>query len=225
MTQLNVESVRKRIASACLKAQRQPEEIILVAVSKGRNAGLIKEAVEAGVGHFGENRIQEAKDKFNQLSAAPISWHFVGHLQANKVKDAVRIFDLIHSADSIRLCKEIDKEAKKISKIQDILIQVNTSGEATKYGFDPDQAAEALKEISQFKNVNIKGFMTIAPIVDDSEQVRPYFRALRELRDELNRLSSFVSRPSVLSMGMSADFEVAIEEGATMVRLGRVIFD
>jgi pyridoxal phosphate enzyme (YggS family) len=149
----------------------------------------------------------------------------VGHLQTNKVKDAVKIFDLIQSVDSLHLAEEIDKQAAKINKIQDILIEVKTSPEATKFGLQLEVVIEVIKGITKLKNLNIKGLMTIAPIVDNPEKARPYFRLLRELGDKINesRITNHESR--ILSMGMTDDFEVAIEEGANMVRLGRAIFD
>jgi len=146
----------------------------------------------------------------------------VGHLQTNKVKDAVRIFDLIQSVDSLRLAAEIDKQAAKINKIQDILIEIKTSPEATKFGLKPNAAIEVIKEIAQLKNINMKGLMTIAPLVDEPEKTRPYFRQLRELRDYLRAMNYELG---ILSMGMTDDFEVAIEEGSNMVRIGRAIFE
>jgi pyridoxal phosphate enzyme (YggS family) len=148
----------------------------------------------------------------------------VGHLQTNKVKEAVRIFDLIHSVDSVRLAKEIDKESAKINKIQNLLIEVKTSPEATRFGLKPDEAVRVMKEIAEFKNISIKGLMTIAPIVDNPEKTRPYFILLRELRDKINELRTMNHELTILSMGMSDDFEVAIEESSNMVRIGRAIF-
>jgi len=176
----------------------------------------MEEALEAGVTIFGENRVQDALAKHKVISDRA-SWHLIGHLQTNKAKDAVRIFDLIHSVDSLRLAQEIDKQAGKIGKVQDILIQVNTSGEASKFGIGPEEAAGLIRDAGLLKNISIKGLMTIAPEVEDPETVRPYFTALRELRD-------FIDRSWQLSMGMSNDFEVAVEEGATLVRVGRAVF-
>ena len=148
----------------------------------------------------------------------------VGHLQANKAKDAVRIFDLIHSVDSLRLAEELDKQAAKIDKLQDILIEVNTSGEAAKFGLKPGEVAGVIKDIAQLKNLNVRGLMTIAPIVDNPDAARPYFRNLKELSYKINELLPPNSKLQTLSMGMTDDFEVAIEEGSTMVRIGRGIF-
>ena len=215
----NILKFRERIASACYKVKRDPGEITVVAVSKNRAIEQINQAIEAGIADIGENRVQEAILKYNQLRA---KWHLVGHLQTNKVKDAVRIFDLIQSVDSLRLAAEIDKQAAKINKIQDILIEIKTSPEATKFGLKPNAAIEVIKEIAQLKNINMKGLMTIAPLVDEPEKTRPYFRQLRELRDYLRAMNYELG---ILSMGMTDDFEVAIEEGSNMVRIGRAIFE
>jgi len=229
MVKENILTLRQRIARASSKINQDPGRITVVAVAKGRAVEQIKEVTEAGITDIGENRVQEAVLKYAAVHATPCAvqpkWHMVGHLQTNKVKDAVRIFDLIHSVDSIRLADEINGQAARIGKIQDILVQVNTSGEITKFGLNPSKAMELMKGIAEFKNINIKGLMTIAPIVDSPEKTRPYFKMLRELRDRVNELSAISYQLSALSMGMSDDFEVAIEEGATMVRLGRAIFE
>lgn len=201
-----------------------PAGVIIVAVTKGRSIAEIKEAIEAGITDIGENKVQEALLKYSELAGQPVKWHMVGHLQANKAKDAVKIFDLIQSVDSPHLAVEIDKQAGKINKIQDVLIEIKTSPEATKSGLKPEEAAAVIKEIAKLKNINIKGLMTIAPIVDDPEKARPYFRMLRELKDRINQLMTNDQRLKTISMGMSDDFKIAIEEGATMVRLGRAIF-
>ncbi|MCX5697798.1 MAG: YggS family pyridoxal phosphate-dependent enzyme [Candidatus Omnitrophica bacterium] len=225
----NFEKVKARIAAACARVKRDPAEITLVAVTKGRNVDEIAQAVAAGAIDIGENMIQEALVKFNAkplaISHKPIKWHMVGHLQTNKVKEAVGIFDLIHSIDSLRLAIEIDKQAAKINKIQDVLIEIKTSPEATKSGILPQEAGKLIEEIAHFKNIALKGFMTIAPLVDDPEKARPYFRILRELKDSFSHVQYAISHMPILSMGMTDDFEVAIEEGATMVRIGRAIFE
>ncbi|MFH0762604.1 MAG: YggS family pyridoxal phosphate-dependent enzyme [Candidatus Omnitrophota bacterium] len=223
MTSDNIIKIKGRISSACAKVNRGPASVTIVAVTKNRSIEQVKEAVAAGIADIGENRVQEALIKFRGLSAieqrpAAIKWHMVGHLQANKVKTAVKIFDLIHSVDSIALAREIDRQAAAINKIQEILVEVKTSPEESKFGIKPDEAVEVIKEISKLKNLNLGGLMTIAPLVDNPEKARPYFRLLRELRDKINSLMT-------LSMGMTDDFEVAIEEGATMIRLGRALFD
>jgi pyridoxal phosphate enzyme (YggS family) len=209
--------------------ERIPGHITIVAVSKNRTPEEIKEAVEAGITDIGENKVQEAISKIYELRVTgyelrKIKWHMVGHLQTNKAKEAVKIFDLIQSVDSLRLAQEIDKQAAKINKIQDILIEVKTSPEATKSGLKPDEAIEVIEKIAQLKNLRVKGLMTIALVVDNPEKARPCFRMLRELRDKINRLGTMNHELRTLSMGMTDDFKVAIEEGADMVRLGRAIF-
>jgi len=225
----NLLKINERISLVCSKINRDPNEISIVAVTKNRTSGQIKEAMEAGIADIGENRVQEALFKFNEIAkqrndGQRIKWHMVGHLQTNKAKEAVKIFDLIHSIDSLRLAAEIDKQAAKINKIQNILIEVKTSQEATKFGLGPDTAAEVIRELSGLKNIKVDGLMTIAPLVDNPEKARPYFRMLRELKEKINelRLTSYELR--VLSMGMTDDYQVAIEEGSTMIRLGRAIF-
>lgn len=230
MIRENILRIRERITLACSKINQDPDGITIVAVTKGRAPEQIREVVTAGITDIGENRVQEAIIKYNELTdrqtnGQRIKWHMVGHLQTNKVKDAVRIFNLIQSVDSLRLANEIDKQASKINKIQDILIEIKTSPEAAKFGFGSDEAIEAIKEINKLKNINIKGLMTIAPIVDDPEKTRPYFRQLRELRDRIYHLPFTNYQLPVLSMGMTDDFEVAIEEGSNMLRLGRAIFE
>ncbi|MCU0666788.1 MAG: YggS family pyridoxal phosphate-dependent enzyme [Candidatus Omnitrophica bacterium] len=218
-----------RVGQACLKANRDPSEITIVAVAKGRSAQEIQEVLQQGISDIGENKVQEAVLKFNQLSAIchlpfAIKWHMIGHLQTNKVKDAVRIFDLIHSVDSLRLAEEIDRQAAKINKVQQILLQIKTSPEETKFGLSPDDAVLVIKQIASLKNIKLKGLMTIAPLVSAPEEARPYFRQLRELRDKIYSLK-LTAYSLQLSMGMSDDFEIAIEEAATIIRLGRAIFE
>jgi len=242
MIKENVSRIRQRILKVCSKINQDAGKITIIAVSKGRALEQIREAVEAGISDIGENRVQEALLKYNQLVGfrfsvfgsrrtpntehrTPIKWHMVGHLQTNKVKDAVKIFDLIQSIDSMRLAEEIDKEAAKINKIQDILIEIKTSPEESKFGLKADEAIKVITGLTKFKNINIKGLMTIAPIVDNPEKTRPYFRMLRELRNMINGSAVMGYELGVLSMGMTDDFEIALEEGSNMVRLGRAIFE
>jgi len=227
MVRQNLENIKKRISAICSRADRDPDKIIIVAVAKNRTQIEIKEAIAAGISDIGENRVQEALLKFPELRASnfELRTHMVGHLQTNKVKEALKLFDLIHSVDSLHLAQEIDKQAAKIDKIQDILIEVKTSPEATKFGLKLAETIEVTKEIAKLKNINIKGLMTIAPVVDNPEKSRPYFRMLRELRDKINELQTTPYELRTLSMGMTDDFEVAIEEGADMIRLGRAIFE
>jgi hypothetical protein len=212
----NLERVRGRIAEACAKIKVNPDKITLVCVTKGREIAQIQEAAGLGLKDIGENRVQEALEKYKLI--AGLKWHMVGHLQSNKVRDALEIFDLIHSVDSVNLAQEINRQAARINKIQDVFLEVKTSPELRKFGFKPEVLAAACEEIMKFENVKIKGLMTIAPLADDARETRPYFSKLRQLRDKLN--------PSwLLSMGMTGDFEVAIEEGADIIRLGRAIFE
>jgi pyridoxal phosphate enzyme (YggS family) len=229
MIRQNFLQIREKIASVCSGINRDPAEITIVAVAKNRLSVQIKEAIDAGIYDIGENRVQEALAKFNDLRSAigdmPLHWHMVGHLQTNKVKEATKLFTCIQSVDSLRLAREIDKQAAKIGKVQDIILEVKTSPEATKFGLKPQELPGTMRELAGLKNLNVLGLMTIAPLLDDPEQSRPYFRQLRELRDEINRQSVLGYRLSALSMGMTDDFVVAIEEGSTMVRLGRAIFE
>ena len=216
MIKENIEKVRQRILEICTKRKIDSAKITLLCVTKGRSVQEILEVVSSGINHLGENRVQEVVEKYNLIPQA--HWQMVGHLQSNKVRDALKIFDLIHSVDSISLAQEINKHAFKINKIQNILLEVKTSPEASKFGFKPELLPEACAEIIKLENIKIQGLMTIAPAVDNANAARPYFSRLRQLRDQFN--------PGwLLSMGMSDDFEVAIEEGADILRLGRVIFE
>ena len=211
----NIDQVRERIAGACQRVGRSPEEITLIAVTKTVESSAIATAFKLGIRHFGENRVQEAEAKIGQLSGLKPrpTWHMVGHLQTNKAKVAVEIFDIIHSVDSIRLAEVISRRAERTIPI---LLEVNVAGEASKSGFSLAEVEPALEAIARLPQLEIRGLMTIAPMVADAEQVRPVFRQLRSLRDSLGLKQ--------LSMGMTDDFEVAIEEGATLVRIGRAIF-
>jgi hypothetical protein len=230
MISRNIQYVTQRIARCCEKTGRRPEDVKLVCVTKTASVGEIEEALGAGLRIFGENRVQDAVLKHTAIGDIA-EWHLIGHLQTNKAKDAVRIFSLIHSVDSARLAKAIDKEAGKIGKVQDILIQVNTSGQTSKFGIEPGLTETLINEIIVYPNIKVLGLMTIAPETGDPEEVRTYFGALRELRDEI-ALPSLAGRDDdkrsidlrILSMGMTNDFEVAIEEGSNMVRIGRAIF-
>ena len=220
----NLEIINEKIKKAALKADKNPEEIKLVAVAKTATIEQIEEAIKAGVKIIGENKVQEAKEKY-QIITADIEWHLVGHLQTNKVKYAVEIFDCIHSVDSIKLAEEIDKRSLQFGKTTNVLVEVNVSGEESKYGIKPEEVEPFLKEISEFSRIRVRGLMTIAPIIEeDKEEVRPYFRKLRELSKEIKSKNIKNVKMDYLSMGMSEDFEIAIEEGANMVRIGRGIF-
>jgi hypothetical protein len=219
-----LEQVKERIRQAAESCNRDADSIRLVAVSKTIAADTVREAIEAGVTILGENYVQEARDKFNALVQYPVSWHFIGHLQSNKAKYGVRLFDLIHSVDSLKLARELDKQAAKVDKVQHILVQVNISGEDTKSGISADEAPGLIAEISQLKNIAVKGLMTMPPYFYQPEKVRPFFAALRELRDRIKAQSLPHVSMDELSMGMTGDFEVAIKEGATLVRIGTAIF-
>ncbi len=226
MTELKtrLENVLNCIKKAANVRGRDPETIRLVAVSKTIPTDMVKEAIEAGVKILGENYIQEARKKFDALSSYPVSWHFIGHLQTNKAKYAVRLFDLIHSVDSLKLAHELNKQAKKINKIQEILIQVNISMESTKAGVYEQDALSLIKDISHIENLSVKGLMTIPPFFDEPERARPYFSALRKLRDQIKKESIPNIAMDELSMGMTGDFEAAIDQGASLVRIGTAIF-
>jgi len=216
----NIVKVKARIADAAQRANRKGECIALVAVSKTMGVEIIDEALESGISIIGENRVQEAKQKHADLKHKAI-WHMVGHLQTNKVKNALKIFSLIHSLDSLHLAEEINKRA---NDPVDCLIEVNTSRESSKNGISPADIIEFHDSLTRFDRINIRGLMTIGPgwAIEDPEASRLCFRQLRDLRDQLEQHSgrSF----STLSMGMTSDFEVAIEEGSTMVRIGTAIF-
>jgi PLP dependent protein len=211
----NVRNLQQHITMACERAGRSPQDVKLIAVSKTMQASAIEEAFHAGIRDFGESRVQEAKTKVEQLQTLKpdITWHLVGHLQTNKAKTAAAIFDIIHSVDSLKLAETLNNCSPKRLPI---LIQVNIAAEATKGGFMMSEVDEAVKQIGKLSNLEVQGLMSIAPWVENTEEVRPVFRQLRLLRDALGLKH--------LSMGMSDDFEVAIEEGATLVRIGRAIF-
>ncbi len=219
----NVASVQERIRNAARRAGRNPADIRLVAVSKTVSADCIQAAIAAGVTIFGENYVQEARPKIAQIGQR-VAWHFIGHLQTNKAKYAVDLFSMVHSVDRVLLAEVLNQEAQKRGKILPVLIQVNISQEESKSGIDPQGALELIERIAAFKHLALQGLMTMPPWFDEPEKARPYFIALRNLREELaaKRIPGVSLRE--LSMGMSGDFEVAIEEGATLVRIGTAIF-
>jgi len=220
----NLAQVRERIEMATQRAGRDPGSVRLVAISKGHPVDAIRLAYAAGVTEFGENRAREGRNKVEELRTLAISWHFVGHLQSNKVKYVLGTYQLLHSLDRMSLATEIDKRARRASIVQPCLVQVNVSGEESKFGLPPGEVGSFLDRVSKLGGVKVEGLMMIAPLVDDPEEARPFFRRLRELAEELRpRLPPTVSL-SDLSMGMTNDYEVAVEEGATIVRIGRAIF-
>ena len=222
--------VRERIQQACARASRDPSSVTLIGVTKGVAVEAIREILALGVTEIGENRVQEASTKHSALRIphSALRWHLIGHLQRNKADDAVRLFDVIHSVDSLRLLEALERQAAKAGRSVEVLIQVNVSGEATKSGCRPDEATTLAEAVLGSRHLTLKGLMTLAPFSDNPEDARPHFRRLRELRDQLEQRfhSSLVTRHSslLLSMGMSQDFEVAIEEGADAVRIGTALF-
>ncbi len=220
----NLEKVRERIARAAQRVGRKPEEILLVAVSKTVPVERIREAIEAGVPALGENRVQEAKEKIQALGRTAVPWHLVGHLQTNKVKDAIALFDLIQSVDRLSLAEELDRRGGASGKRVDILIQVNVAGEATKSGFRDGELRAALEALARLEGLRVRGLMAIPPEPQESEDSRPYFKTMRTLLETARGWRIPGLDLEALSMGMSADFEVAIEEGATIVRVGTAIF-
>ncbi len=217
----NLKRVRERIAAAATRVGREPRGVTLVAATKGVPPATINAIVAAGVGIIGENRLQEARRKAAHMEGK-CSWHMIGHLQTNKVKDAVGFFDLIQSVDSLRLAVEIDQAAEKRRIRQKILVEINLSGEKTKYGLARVDVFSFMREARRLENIEIVGLLTIPPLVEDTEWTRPFFRGLRQLALEIDGKEGAPLK--ILSMGMSSDFEVAIEEGATMVRVGTAIF-
>lgn len=216
--------ITKRICQAAEACGRNPESVRLVAVSKTVSAGRVREAVDAGVTVLGENYIQEASEKISALSDCNVSWHFIGHLQSNKAKYAVRLFDLIHTVDSLKLANELNRQAANINKIQNILVQVNIGNEESKSGTSAEELQTLLREIGRLTHLSVKGLMTIPPFYDEAEKVRPFFSAIRELQNQIKSAAIPNISMDELSMGMSGDFETAIEEGATLVRIGTAVF-
>jgi len=229
----NLKRVQQRIEGACARAGRERDQITLVVVTKTRSIEEIRLAYRCGVRHFGENRVEEAEAKVPELrksfAADPATWHMIGHVQSRKAKRAVALADVIHSVDSLRLARRLDRFAGEMGKRLPVLVEINVSGEESKYGFPAwdvvTQAAlmGSVRELEALTHLEVRGLMTMAPIVTDPEMARPVFRQLAQIRDLLRDQAPFSSWPE-LSMGMTDDFEVAIEEGATMVRIGRAIF-
>lgn len=219
----NLSEVKNNIKKACEKVGRDVKEVTLIAVSKTKPASDIEVAYENDIRNFGENKVQEIGDKYPVLPK-DIKWHLIGHLQTNKVKYIIDKVHLIHSVDSVHLAEQIEKEAVKRNVDMDILIQVNVAEEDTKFGLKTEETINIIKEISKFPHVHIKGLMTIAPFTDVAEENRIYFRNLKVLSDEISELNIPNVEMKELSMGMTGDYEVAVEEGATLVRVGTAIF-
>ena len=217
----NLETIRQRIRAACERAGRNPDSVTLLAVSKTHPPETIKAAADCGQIFFGENKVQEARAKI-PLCPGKLRWHFIGHLQSNKCRDAVELFEMIQSVDSLSLAQEINKRAEQAAKRMPVLIEVNVAGEASKFGCQPEQLLAELKELNALPRIEIHGLMTVPPWSPEAEDSRPHFRRLRELKQRAEQVLG-VPLPH-LSMGMSGDFEIAIEEGATIVRVGTALF-
>ena len=217
----NLETIRQRIKAACDRCDREPNSLALLAVTKTQPPESVRAAAELGLLLFGENKVQEAKAKIPMCSGK-LRWHFIGHLQSNKCRDAVYFFQMIQSVDSLALAQEINKRADEAAKTMPVLLEVNLAGESTKFGYKPQALLAELSEINALPRIEIHGLMTVPPWSPDAETSRPYFRRLRELKEECEQVLG-APLPH-LSMGMSGDFEVAIEEGATMVRIGTALF-
>ena len=219
----NLQQVNANIEKACAAVSRDPGEVTLVAVSKTKPVSMLQEAYDAGARVFGENKVQEIMDKYDQLPS-DIQWHMIGHLQRNKVKYIVDKVAMIHSVDSLRLAETIEKEAAKKAVIVPILIEVNVAQEESKFGLKPEEVLPLIEQIADFSHIRIKGLMTIAPYVDNAEENREIFRELKKLSVDIAAKNINNVTMSVLSMGMTGDYMVAVQEGATMVRVGTGIF-
>jgi pyridoxal phosphate enzyme (YggS family) len=220
--QERIEHVRARIAAAAARSGRTPDEVQVIAVTKYVSLETTREALDLGLTHIGENRWQDVRPKWEALHERG-TWHFIGHLQTNKVKEVVGKFAYVHSLDRLPLAKEIEKKAAALGIVQNCFIQVNVSGEESKYGLPPEELPSFAAQLRAMPHIRVVGLMTMAPLAAEAEATRPVFRGLRELRDELNRSGELGYEAPHLSMGMSGDFEVAIEEGATWIRLGTVL--
>jgi PLP dependent protein len=217
----NLEAVRRRIETACERAAREPGSVTLVAVTKTQPPEVVTQASKAGLGLFGENKVQEAKAKI-PLCPGHLRWHMIGHLQSNKCRDAVALFQMIESVDSLPLAEEISRRAEQAAKTMPVLLEVNAVGEASKFGYQPERLLAELSRLNALRRIEIHGLMTVPPWTTDPEKVRPVFRQMRELKA---RCEQILGAPLPhLSMGMTGDFEVAIEEGATIIRVGTALF-
>lgn len=220
-----LDAVNRRIEMAARAAGRAPEDVLLIAVSKTHPPHILQEAIDAGARNLGENRVQEAEAKIVELGRERVRWHLIGHLQANKARRAVQLFDMIHSLDSASLARRLERLCADEGRDElPVLIQVDLAGEETKTGASESELPELVEAVTACERLRLRGLMTLPPFLEDVERVRPFFRRLRELRDEVQSRGSFGDRSGALSMGMSHDYEVAIEEGATMVRVGTAIF-
>lgn len=219
----NIRLIRERMENACKRSGRDLQSVRLMAVSKTVELERIRQALDAGITMLGENYVQEAREKIPAIGH-PAEWHMIGHLQTNKVKYVVNLFDWVHSVDRLELARELDKRAGQNNRRLKVMIEVNVSGEGSKSGAETAQVLELIRQISLLPNISVRGLMTMPPYSDNPENSRPYFHALCKLRDEINAATIPNIRMDELSMGMTDDFEVAIEEGATILRVGRAIF-
>ncbi|HHY05068.1 MAG TPA: YggS family pyridoxal phosphate-dependent enzyme [Thermoanaerobacterales bacterium] len=219
----NLKQTKQKIHLAATKSGRNPDDIKLVAVTKNVPPQKIQEAVDKGINLLGENRVQEAATKVNIISGC-VNWHLIGHLQTNKVKHAIEMFSMIQSLDSMKLALEIDRRAKKINKYVDVLVQINIGRETSKYGIDPDETEDFIKKVANCKNIRVQGLMAIAPFKENPEDVRPYFSMMYGIFSKIKKNDIPNVEMKYLSMGMTHDFQVAIEEGSNMVRIGTGLF-
>jgi pyridoxal phosphate enzyme (YggS family) len=220
-----LQNVRSRVAESARRCNRAPDELTLLAVSKGQPAEVLREALRLGVYEFGENRVQEAEEKISEVGRDAARWHLVGHLQANKARRAVNLFDVIHSLDSVSLAQRLDRLCEEENRTELLLlIQIDLGGEDSKSGIDPRELPTLVTAIRECERLRLIGLMTLPPYFENPDCARPFFKTLRELRDELQSEGHFGDRQGELSMGMTHDFEIAIEEGATILRVGTAIF-
>ena len=219
----NIENIRKNIDAACKRSGRDPKDVLLLAVSKTVDVDRIKVAVDCGLNSLGENRVQEIMEKYEPMGEN-VKWHLIGHLQTNKVKYIIDKVELIHSVESIKLAEEINKQAKKHNLVMDVLVEVNMADEESKFGVKPEETESFIRELALMDNIRVRGLMTVAPHVENGEENRVYFRNMKQLLVDINAKNINNINMDILSMGMTGDYETAVEEGATIVRVGTGIF-
>lgn len=219
----NIENIRKNIDAACKRSGRDPKDVLLLAVSKTVDVDRIKVAVDCGLNSLGENRVQEIMEKYEPMGEN-VKWHLIGHLQTNKVKYIIDKVELIHSVESIKLAEEINKQAKKHNLVMDVLVEVNMADEESKFGVKPEETESFIRELALMDNIGVRGLMTVAPNVENGEENRVYFRNMKQLLVDINAKNINNINMDILSMGMTGDYETAVEEGATIVRVGTGIF-
>lgn len=219
----NIENIRKNIDAACKRSGRDPKDVLLLAVSKTVDVDRIKVAVDSGLNSLGENRVQEIMEKYEPMGEN-VKWHLIGHLQTNKVKYIIDKVELIHSVESIKLAEEINKQAKKHNLVMDVLVEVNMADEESKFGVKPEETESFIRELALMDNIRVRGLMTVAPNVENGEENRVYFRNMKQLLVDINAKNINNINMDILSMGMTGDYETAVEEGATIVRVGTGIF-